>query len=362
MADTLLGALVTFVAVAGTAAQRTPPGYRHADALAYALAAIAGASLIARRRRPLAVFAVTLGAMVVFAARGYPGGPALLSILIAVYTAASLDTRVRSAALGLTAGVGLSVSRLIFTRETVGSTTVNALGWIGAALFLGWAVANRRAFVAETRDRAVDAERLRVARELHDVVAHGISTINVQAGVAAHLMDSQPEQAEQALQAIKHLSKNALAELRGILNVLRAVDAPDSRSPTAGLQQLDGLISRHREAGIEVTLDIDGEPRPLPTSVDLAAYRIVQEALTNVLKHAGGAPATVALAYRPRELMVEVRDEGGRSQLDVKPAGAGYGLIGMRERAESVGGALTAGRRGDGFCVSAVLPTAGGGL
>src|SRR5579864_2810385 len=124
VADVLLSALATFVAVGGTAAQRTPHGYRHADALAYVLSAIAGASLVARRRRPLAVFAVALAAMLVFAARGYPSGPALLTVLIAVYTAASLDTRVRSLLLGVLAGVGLSASRLVFTSETAGSTAV----------------------------------------------------------------------------------------------------------------------------------------------------------------------------------------------------------------------------------------------
>jgi signal transduction histidine kinase len=375
LADTLIAAFLTLVAVAGTAAQATPRGYRHADGLAYTLAAIAGIALLARRRWPVAVFATTLLAMMVFAARGYPGGPALLTVLVSVYTAASLDTRVRSLFLGVIAGLGLSVTRLIFTSETIRSTTVNALAWIGAALFLGWAVANRRAFVAEIRHRAeraeltreqeagrrVDAERLRIARELHDVIAHGISAINVQAGVAAHLIDSQPRQAGQALQTIKALSKDAISELREVLNLLRAVDAPDPRHPTARLAQLEALIARTRNAGIPVVIELDGEPRALPVTVDLAAYRIIQEALTNVLRHAGGAPATVSLAYEPDRLTVQVNDDGPPSSPhDGSQPGGGYGLIGMRERAESLGGTFDAGRLpAGGFRVTAILPLAG---
>ncbi len=370
--DGLLAALIALVAVAGTAAQSTPHGYRHPDALAYGLAALASMGLAVRRRRPLPVFAVTLGASVIFAARGYPGGPGLIPLLVAVYTAAAADTRVRSLLLGVIAGLALSSTRLLFTRETLGSTTVNGVSWIGASLFLGWAVANRRAFVAEIRDRAeraertreeearrrVDAERLRIARELHDAVAHGISTINVQAGVASHLIDTQPDQAGTALETIKRLSKDALAELREILNVLRAVDAPDPRQPTAGLAQLDALIDRTRQAGIDVSLDVSGEPVAVPITVDLAAYRIVQEALTNVLRHARGAPTRVSMTYRPDELTVLIHDQGSGSDAAESFAdGAGYGLIGMRERTESLGGTWSAGPTpAGGFRVTATLP------
>jgi signal transduction histidine kinase len=294
-----------------------------------------------------------------------------LTVLVSIYTAASRDRRVRSLALGLGAAIAIGGARLLFTQQTLSEVTSKALAWIGASLFLGWAVANRRAFVAEIRDRAdraertreaearrrVDAERLRIARELHDVVAHGISTINVQAGVAAHLLDRRPEQAGEALETIKRLSKEALGELREILEVLRAVDAADPRQPTTGLAQLDTLIARTRGAGIGVTLAVAGPPRALPVTVDVAAYRIIQEALTNVLRHAGQATASVQLAYGARDLLVEVTDDGTGPPHADGADGAGYGLIGMRERAESLGGTFQAHEQpGGGFCVQAKLP------
>jgi signal transduction histidine kinase len=376
LADVLLAAVITTIAIAGTAAPRPPHGYRAPDAVALVVTSIAGVSLTARRRWPIAVFATTLLASVIYAARGYPAGPALLTVLVSIYTAASRDRRVRSLALGLAATAGIGTARLLFTHQTPGEVAGKALGWIGASLFLGWAVANRRAFVAEIRDRAeraertrdtearrrVDAERLRIARELHDVVAHGISTINVQAGVAAHLIDRRPEQAGEALEAIKRLSKEALGELREILEVLRAVDTDDPRQPVAGLAQLDALIARSRAAGIGVTLDVAGVQRTLPVAVDLAAYRIIQEALTNVVRHAGQATARVQLAYSDRELLVEVNDDGTGPPTVDSPASAGYGLIGMRERAESLGGTFRSdGQPGDGFRVQAKLPAGDGG-
>jgi signal transduction histidine kinase len=332
---------------------------------------IAGVSLTARRRWSIAVFFTTLAASVIYAARGYPAGPALLTVLVSIYTAASRDRRLRSLALGLAAATAIGGARLLFTQQTLGEVAGKALGWIGASLFLGWAVANRRAFVAEIRDRAeraertrdeearrrVDAERLRIARELHDVVAHGISTINVQAGVAAHLIDRRPHQAGEALETIKRLSKAALGELREILELLRAVDTADPRQPAAGLAQLDTLIARSRDAGIGVTLAVAGDPRALPVTVDLAAYRIIQEALTNVLRHAGQATACVQIAYGDRDVLVEVIDDGTGPLCTDGADGAGYGLIGMRERAESLGGTLHAhGQPGGGFRVQATLP------
>jgi signal transduction histidine kinase len=372
LVDALLAAVVTAVAVAGTAVPRTQHGYRTPDALALAVTAFAGVSLVARRRMPVAVFAITLTASVIYAARGYPAGPALLTVLVSIYTAASRDRRIRSLWLGVIAAAAIGAARLLFTGQTLGEVAGKALGWIGAALFLGWAVANRRAFVAEIRDRAeraertrehearrrVDAERLRIARELHDVLAHGISTINVQAGVAAHLIERQPERAGEALVTITRLSKEALAELREILHVLRAVDAPDSRQPAAGLAQLDALIERVSSAGVEVRIRVEGEARPLPVTVDMAAYRIIQEALTNVIRHAGRATASLALSYADQELIIDVRnDADGHPPNNGSAGGAGYGLIGMRERAASLGGTFKAGPQPDGgFRVSATLP------
>jgi signal transduction histidine kinase len=212
---------------------------------------------------------------------------------------------------------------------------------------------------AEEDRRRAGEERLRIARELHDVLAHNISLINVQAGVALHLMDEQPGQSRTALVAIKQASNDALRELRSVLDILRqGSDAP--RSPTSGLDSLDGLVANAAAAGLEVRSRVEGTPRPLPAGVDLAAFRIVQEALTNVTRHAGRpATATVLVAYGDHDLTVQV-DDDGEGVDRAHPNGGGNGIRGMRERAATLGGELTAGPRpGGGFRVSAQLPLDG---
>jgi signal transduction histidine kinase len=209
----------------------------------------------------------------------------------------------------------------------------------------------------EEERRQASEERLRIARELHDVLAHNISMINVQAGVALHLMDERPEQARMALSAIKDASKEALTEVRSVLGVLRQVDESAPRAPTAGLARLDDLLSRTRVAGITVLLRTTGEPRPLPAGVDLAAFRIIQESLTNVTRHAGpGVTADVTLAYEDGHLLIEVRDDGRGAPGDL-PNG-GNGIPGMRERVAALGGEIATGPRTDaaGFRVRARLP------
>jgi signal transduction histidine kinase len=369
--DALLAGGLAILTVALTPAVAVHHGYRHADALALVLAALASLVLVFRRRRPLGTLLASLGVMLVFVARGYEGGPALLAPLVALYTLATLESRSRSLAAGVLIGLSLSAARLIFTSEPAGTAATDALGYIGAALFLGWAVANRRAFVAAIRDRAeraehsreqeaqrrVDAERLRIARELHDVVAHSIQTINVQAGVAEHVIERQPGQAGKALSIIRQTSKQALGELREILGLLRQVDEQQPRRPTAGLDQLDALLSATREAGVQTELQIGGERRNLPTAVDLAAYRIVQEALTNVMRHAGAARTRVSIDYRPDELHVTICDEGTGHADIAFDDGSGHGILGMRERANALGGTLAARHvQGGGFEVSVSLP------
>ncbi len=188
---------------------------------------------------------------------------------------------------------------------------------IAAALFGGIAVSNRRAFVASIQARAedearrqVDEERLRIARELHDVVAHTMSTINVQASAAALLLTDRPDAAAEALQSIRTASKNGLRELRAILNVLRQADDADPTSPAPGLARLDALIDGAVQAGLPTTLSVTGDPAPLPAAVDLAAYRIIQESLTNAIRHAGPATAAVSLIFRGGTLAIEVADTG----------------------------------------------------
>jgi signal transduction histidine kinase len=220
-----------------------------------------------------------------------------------------------------------------------------------------------RAREEQERRQAAD-ERLRIARELHDVLGHHLSLINVQAGVGLHLMDNRPEQAREALAAIKTASSEALREVRAVLGVLRPEEEAAPRQPALGLDRLTDLTA---DAGLPVTTRTVGERRDLPAEVDRAAYRIVQEALTNVRRHAAaGAAATVSVEYTPDELRLEVRNDGpGEGQhpdADPAPAGDpegdGSGIAGMRARAASLGGSLDAGPLPDGgYRVAAVLPT-----
>jgi signal transduction histidine kinase len=211
----------------------------------------------------------------------------------------------------------------------------------------------------EEGQRLVDAERLRIARELHDVVAYSFATINVQAGVAVHVMDDRPEQMAEALRAIRAVSAEASRELRAILGVLRQVDKPEADRPCHQLGRLDALAATITSSGLPTRIEISGRPRPLPKTVDLAAYRIVQEALTNALRHAGPASASVSIGYERDRVTLAVVDDGrGAAPEDLaRPAGSGHGIAGMRERALGVGGELEAGpRRFGGFGVSASLP------
>jgi signal transduction histidine kinase len=247
---------------------------------------------------------------------------------------------------------------------------------IGAAWLLGYFAHNYRAYAARLEERtaelelareelarrAVTEERLRLARELHDVVAHAMSVIAVQSGVGAHVADTQPKEAAKALSAIEATSRAALTELRRLLGVLRQESQPQGDlAPVPGLADLDSLLAEVAKAGLAVRLRVEGTPSPLPAGVDLSAYRIVQEALTNVVKHAGPARAQVVVGYRDQDVTVEVTDDGlgvGAPTGDGQ-ARVGHGLIGMRERVAAFGGDLEAGPRpGGGFRVAARLPLA----
>ena len=253
------------------------------------------------------------------------------------------------------------------------SEVLLAAGPVDADRACAVAVAGRQRRLDAERTRAEEArrrageERMRIARELHDVLAHNISLINVQAGVALHLMDEQPGQSRSALQAIKQASNDALGELRSVLDVLRQGDEAPPRAPASGLAQLDSLVAGAGSAGLAVHTRVEGTPRPLPAGTDLAAYRIVQESLTNVTRHAGPASATILVRYGPDDLTVQVDDDGkgatsasGRQATDPgrqdrRPGGTG--IRGMRERVIALGGELSAGPRpGGGFRVLARLP------
>jgi signal transduction histidine kinase len=211
-------------------------------------------------------------------------------------------------------------------------------------------------------DSLLRAERLRIARELHDVVAHSFAAIALHAGVAEHVKEDRPEQVGEALRAIKAVSGEAARELRAILGVLRHADDGDLPPTRRGVGGLDALAATISSAGVPTRVAISGRPRPLLADVDQAAYRIVQESLTNVLRHAGPASASVRVAYEPDRLVVEVVDDGHAQEVrgGARPPGTGHGIGGMRERALALGGQLEAGERiGGGFRVSASLPFGG---
>jgi signal transduction histidine kinase len=336
----------------------------HEPAAAFVIVALAALALFWRQRRPVAVLAVTTAAVAVYSLLGFENGTALLVPMVALYAVAASQPVAHSIAYAIaTVVVLMAATAANNPLGPTGGGLVVIPGLVAAALFLGIAVANRQALISSLRARTeeeavrrVDEERLRIARELHDVVAHTMATINVQAGVAAHVLSTNPEAAAEALQAIKGASKDGLRELRAILNVLRQADEDDPTQPTPGLDQLEPLLAGIRRAGLETTLAVHGEPRTLGTAIDLAAYRIIQESLTNSLRHAGRASASVSLTYRPNELVVEVTDDG-LGPPTTRAGNGGHGLIGMRERATTVGGTLDAGPGDDrGFRVRATLP------
>jgi signal transduction histidine kinase len=370
---------VALAAVLVTARAIEARGLHGGAWLGYVLA-LAAVSLIAGRRRwPLAVFAGTLLLALLAIALTSPSGAISLPVVIAVYTLAQVQERRRAALLALLAGASLALARGLFQyRGWSDARTAVEPALALAALFLGWALASQRAHIAEiearavqaerTRDeearRRVDAERLRIARELHDVLAHGIATISVQAGVAAHVLHERPEHAAEALRTIKATSNQALRELRGVLGVLRDAGESEPREPAPGLSQIDRLIDTTSDAGVPTRVSVSGRRRPLPATVDLAAYRIVQESLTNVLRHAVGASARVTISYSDEQMTISVIDDGPRVNGGTTPgngngSASGHGIVGMRERVHALGGELEAGPRpGGGFRVCARLPVA----
>ncbi|HEX2180062.1 MAG TPA: sensor histidine kinase, partial [Actinomycetota bacterium] len=237
-----------------------------------------------------------------------------------------------------------------------------------ASVLAGEAAHNRRRYLAEVAERLSRAqadreaepqrrlteERLRIARELHDIMAHTITVITVQAGEALDALDQYPDQVREAVRNIRDASREAMSELRATVGVLRAAPEPGTeRRPAPGMRDLAELVQTAEGGGLHADLQVQGEVRPLPAAVELTAYRIVQESLTNVIRHAGASRATVTVQYEPGVVTVQVEDDGGNP-----PAGAanGHGIRGMRERAEAVGGRLEAKPGPDGFRVWAVLP------
>jgi signal transduction histidine kinase len=369
--DLAVALAVAVVQVLGTrAAAQGQPEREPLDALAYILLAAGPVALSVRRRFPVPVYVLVFGATLAYSAIGYGQGPIFLALIVAFFTVVTTGHRL-AAILGLAAGYfGFLWLPYLLDREPAPSLAaiLGLAAWLLVLFSAAEFVRVRRERVLEaarireeqTRRRASE-ERLRMARELHDALGHHISLINVRAGVALHLNEELPEQARSALDAIRQASKEALTELRSVLDILRQGDEQASWSPTPTLAGLDNLVSRAAAAGLTVRTETVGEVRPLPFGVDMAAFRIVQEALTNVARHAGPATATVQIAYGHGDLTVQV-DDDGRGPGVQGNAGSSKGILGMRERVAALNGALEAGPRpGGGFRVRARLPLDGVG-
>lgn len=345
----LLACLVTLPFIGGVRDGDVAP-----DRLAVALIVAATGAVAFRRRRPLAAMLVAAGSTSAYLVLSYPYGPVMATVAVGVYSAASrLPLRTAGPAGG---AVLLIMAAHIVTNDAAldgFAALVPVAAWVAIPFTIGVArrmvqeaVARER---AETDRRLVDAERLRLAQEVHDVVGHGLAAIQMQADIALHMRQTNPGQAHVALEAISRASSDALAELRA---ALATSDDPD-RGPTPGLARVADLRRRVEDAGVAVDLSVHGPPRPLPAAADLAAYRILQESLTNVVKHSPHPMATVSITYRPDGVVLTVANQD-------LPAGApveGFGIAGMRRRVSHLGGTLTAGPARTGvFEVRAEIP------
>ena len=356
-------AIAVFQVVGSFGAASNQPDRRAIDAVALVFVLVGPLALGVRDRWPLPALATTMIAADVYVARGYPYGPIFVSVVVALAYAVMRGLRRPTWLITAAGFVGFVVASLVDpAREEVGLVQLALVaGWLAVVMAVAELIRMRRAqFVdrqraeREERQRRVSDERLRLAQELHDVLAHNISLINVQAGVALHLLDEQPEQARPALANIKAASRDALQELRGALDVLRRGDSAPL-VPAPRLADLDALVEGVRASGLDVHLDSRGVDEPLSAGVELAAYRIVQEALTNVTRHAHATRATVSLRYGDG-ITVEIVDDGV-GPADAGSMSAGRGLAGMRERAGALGGSVECGPAGSGgFRVLAHLP------
>jgi signal transduction histidine kinase len=354
--DALLAAALATLGILTTGAGMAAPARTPIDALGLVLIGATGLVLVVRRRWPLATLAAATAATAGYLLLGYPFGLIFAGFAVAVYTVARhrpLTTSVPAAvvALGL-----LLVHLLVDSEGAVGIAYGSA--WVAVPLGIGATVRARQEVAARARAdtiRAhVDDERLRVAQEVHDIVGHGLAAIKMQADVALHVLAKKPDQAQTALDAISRTSSQALEELRATLAVVRDTGGDAGRAPAPSLTRLGELSRRMAEAGLYVSVEVLGEPRPLPQPVDLSGYRIVQESLTNVLRHGGADRATVTVRYQPKAVEIVVSN-----RVVARPSGrgGGSGIPGMRQRALDLGGDFEAGPTADGrFEVTASLP------
>jgi signal transduction histidine kinase len=364
-----LALVVTAVLVIASQQQiRRLPGTSHLDPGAFVLVAGSGLVLAVRRFLPLAAYVASLGFAWLYVVTGHPPGPIYVAPFIALLTLVSVSRLVVWAPSAI-----LGAALLTVTPIGTGGTVLAAAIWAGVwllltGLFALW-LAIRRRFVAEAQARADLAkrneaaegrrrtaeERLSIAREMHDVVGHSLAVISLQAGVAERLLESRPDEVRKSVAAIRKVSREALTELRAELALLRGDSSPAERAPAPDLRALPGLVASMREAGLQVELDVDANQKPVPEIVAAAAYRIAQESLTNVVRHAGsGVHTTVRVEFDGKNLQVEVVDDG-RGAVG-EPVGSG--IEGMRERVAVLGGEFAAGAGPQGgFRVWASIPS-----
>ncbi|WP_369184557.1 sensor histidine kinase [Streptomyces sp. Y1] len=328
------------------------------------------------RRLPAAVFATVLGETVLGDAFG--ARPSIVFVLLVGLAGYLAVRRPKAAAVGSVAGVAAALVNDIHTREQSVSDAVQWAGgfalWFAVAWVFGRVYRKRREYLEALREqteaRAVMAERLRIARELHDSVAHSIGIITVLSGAAARVVETKPEQTRQALTGIETTSRETLLELQRILGALRRAEPDDAipqaapLAPAGSLADVPQLAERTADAGVRVQVTWRGERRPLPPEIELSAFRIVQESVTNVVRHSGARTCRVAVGYEPEGVTIEVVDDGddglggpGRPKPSTAAGGSGFGLLGMRERVTLLSGQFSAGRRPEGgFRVAARLP------
>jgi signal transduction histidine kinase len=333
--------------------------FRRADSLSLALTLLVNLPLALRRCAPLTILLISCTAVIIYHLAGFYYGMNTMPPLLALYTVASRRTP-RVAFAGAAA-----VFAMWFHASVAGPPTLLWAGIVQGSVMIAvaWGFGNSARMLTENsrrltglseqlkRDqedkarRAVTEERVRIARELHDVVAHHMSVISVQAGLARYVFASDPDTASAALATIADTGSEVMGEMRRLLSVLRIEPEDDdgvSYDPAPGLDRLGQLVDRVRSAGLPVEVTVSGSVRPLASGIDLCAYRVVQESLTNVLKHAGSARAQVSLWYGPTQLLLRVTDDGGGSGPVETPDGGGHGLIGMRERVKLYKGTIAA--------------------
>jgi len=378
LVDSILAVLVLVAGLVSLTADPTPDHPTPPDALAVVLVVVGFGAIALRRRYPVPVLVVVSVATIAYLVRDYPDNGLPVMALIALYTVASLRRRTVWATAVLIYLALLLVAAVTSPDELSLGDFVGNVAVYGIAAVFGDSVRVRRAYTETLEARAADLERnqqvearravaeerLRIARELHDVVAHAMSVVAVQSGVGAHVIDTDPAEAKRILQNVKVTSREALDEMRRLLGVLRREESADDDdgagrvlAPVPSLDGVEALAESLRVAGVPVDVNVSGTRADVPPGVDLCAFRIVQEALTNVLRHAGPARAVVDVEYRPGAVRVAVTDDGRGASAVAPTAGGGHGLLGMRERVAVFGGELTTGPHvGGGFRVAATLP------